>query len=263
MDTQNYSHFVQEFKKIAKIDLALYKDDQMVRRLENFIRNKGFKDFRELAQLLQGNNELVEELKGYVTINVTEFLRNEKMWEDFYKVAVPEIAKEKRKIKIWSAACSSGEEPYTIAILLKEHFPTLDVEIIATDLDSTILEKAKKGNYKKSDIRAFDSRILSRYFKEVDKDHLEVTDEIKRKVRFERHNLLEDPFPKMMDLIVCRNVLIYFKDDAKNEIYTNFSQSLVNNGILFIGATEQIFKPEQFRFKILKSFFYQKQKEGM
>lgn len=262
MDTQNYSYFIQEFKKIAKIDLSSYKDDQMVRRLENFIRNKGYKDFMELGQLIRTNKELVEELKGYITINVTEFLRNEKMWEDFYKVAIPELAKGKRKLKLWSAACSSGEEPYTIAILLKEHFPNLDVEIVATDLDAVILEKAQKGVYRKSDIRAFDSRILSRYFDVVDGDFLKVKDEIKAKVRFERHNLLEDTFPKSVDLIVCRNVLIYFKDDAKNEIYTKFSNSLTDNGVLFIGATEQIFKPEQFGFKILKSFFYQKQKEG-
>lgn len=262
LDTKNYHYFVEEFKQITKIDLIQYKDDQMVRRLENFMRNKNYKDFKELAEAIRNNQQLVTELKGYITINVTEFMRNEKMWEDFYKVAIPETSKGKRKIKIWSAACSSGEEPYTIAILLKEYFPSLDVEIVATDLDAVILDKAKKGIYRKADIRSFSEQVLSRYFEEIDKDTIKVKDSIKNKVRFEQHNLLLDPFPKFVDIIVCRNVLIYFKEEAKNNIYKNFFNSLNEQGVLFIGATEQIFRPEQLGFKILKSFFYQKQKEG-
>lgn len=261
MVTQNYQYFIKEFKQITKIDIAKYKDDQMMRRLENFMRNNGFNDFIELGQSLKKDRDLVEKLKGYMTINVTEFLRNEKMWEDFYKIAVPNIANGKRKLKIWSAACSSGEEPYTIAILLREHFPNLDVEIIATDLDETILAKAKEGVYRKSDINnTFDKWVISRYFDDIDEHTIKINSDIKKRIRFEKHNLLEDPNPKFLDLIVCRNVLIYFKEEAKQGIYERFSQSLNDNGILFIGATEQIFKPEQYRFKILKSFFYQKQK---
>jgi chemotaxis protein methyltransferase CheR len=254
----NYQYFIEEFKKKTKIDISKYKDEQMVRRLENFIRNKGLKDFIELTNGFKKDHQLVVELKDYITINVTEFLRNEKMWDVFYKIAIPEITKNKRKIKLWSAACSSGEEPYTIAILLKEHFPTLDFEIIATDIDEVILEKAKNGVYKKDDVKSFDSKLLKKYFNELDFATIQIKNEIKQKVKFERHNLLADPYPKFIDIIVCRNVLIYFKDDAKEEVYKKFSSSLNDEGILFIGATEQIFKPEQFNFKILKSFFYQK-----
>lgn len=261
MDTKNYQYFIKEFKQITKIDISKYKDEQMTRRLENFMRNNGYKDFMDLGSKLKSDQGLVDKLRGYITINVTEFLRNEKMWDDFYKLAVPEVTKSKRKIKIWSAACSSGEEPYTIAILLKEHYPNIDVEIIATDIDDVILEKAKTGIYKKNDIRAFDNKILSKYFTDNGDGTIKVKDDIKKKIKFEKHNLLEDPYPKFVDIIVCRNVLIYFKEDAKSEIYTRFSKNLNDNGILFIGATEQIFKPEQYSFKILKSFFYRKQKE--
>lgn len=263
MDTPNYQYFIQEFKKISKIDLSSYKDDQMVRRLENFIKNNGFKDFKELADNLKSNKQLVEKLKGYITINVTEFLRNGKMWDDFYKIAIPMISKGKRKIKIWSAACSSGEEPYTIAILLREYFPSLDFEIIATDLDETILEKAKEGKYKIDNLKGvFSDRIIKKHFDQFDENGIQVKNEIKRKIKFEKHNLLQDPYPKSLDMVVCRNVLIYFKENAKQKIYDRFCSNLNEDGIVFIGATEQIFKPEQHNLKIVKSFFYQKQKEG-
>ncbi|MGF7535561.1 protein-glutamate O-methyltransferase CheR [Bacillus mexicanus] len=264
MDTPNYQYFIQEFKKISKIDLTSYKDDQMVRRLENFIKNNEFKDFKDLADNLKINKSLVEKLKGYITINVTEFLRNEKMWDDFYKLAIPMISKGKRKIKLWSAACSSGEEPYTIAILLKENFPSLDFEIIATDLDETILEKAKEGKYRIENLKGvFSKGVIDKYFDQLDTNTIQVKNEIKRKIKFEKHNLLEDLYPKFLDMIVCRNVLIYFKEDAKQKIYDRFCANLNDQGIIFIGATEQIFKPEQHHLKIVKSFFYQKQKEGI
>ncbi|MED2737739.1 protein-glutamate O-methyltransferase CheR [Bacillus toyonensis] len=262
IDTKNYHYFVQEFKKITHIDLLKYKDDQMMRRLNNFIRTNDYKDYLGLAQSMRTDKQLVKELEEYITINVTEFMRNEKPWKDFYQKIVPELVQSKRKLKIWSAACSSGEEPYTVAMLMKEHFPGIEVEIIATDIDISILEKAKKGIYRKADLKTLDKRLLTKYFDEVDDKTVKVKEEIKKKVKFERHNLLESPYPKFLDIVICRNVLIYFKDDVKTSIYGKFSQSLNEGGVLFIGSTEQIFNPKQFNFHSKVSFFYHRKKEG-
>lgn len=254
----DYQYFIQEFKRHSKIDLGKYKETQMIRRLENLMQKKQMKGFRQLADAMKTDRKLVEELKSYMTINVTEFLRNGRIWGDFKDVAVPRVSQGKRRIKIWSAACSSGEEPYTIAILMKEHFPGLDFEILATDLDAEILAKAKQGIYPKTEISMFDKGLIGKYFDEVDAKTVQVKSVLKNHIRFDRHNLLEDIYPKGIDLIVCRNVMIYFTDEAKDAVFHKFSQCLNKDGILFIGATEQIFKPEQYKFSVLKSFYYQK-----
>lgn len=258
LEMDNYQYFIQEFKRQTKIDLGKYKETQMIRRLENLMQKKRMKDFKELADAMKTDRKLVEELKSYMTINVTEFLRNGRIWADFQDVAVPRVSQGKRKIRIWSAACSSGEEPYTIAILMKEHFPGLDFEIVATDLDAEILVKAKEAVYQKSELSMFDSGVLTKYFDVVDAKTVRVKPLLKNHIQFDRHNLLEDIYPRNVDIIVCRNVMIYFTDEAKDAVFHKFSQCLNKDGILFIGATEQIFKPEQYKFSVIKSFYYQK-----
>ena len=257
----DFDVFKKEFYQLTKVNLDLYKEEQLKRRLENFIsKNKisEFKNFSDLTLKMKKSKELQDVIEEYITINVTEFLRNKNMWDILLNEMIPKISKNKTKIQIWSAACSTGEEPYTLAILMKEKFPKIDFEILATDLDKTVLEKAKNGVYKNQSLIPFENVVISKYFNKVDQNHSIVTSDIKKHIKFMKHNLLEDAFSNQKDLIICRNVLIYFKEETKEVIYERFNRSLNDEGILMIGSTEQIYKAENHNFKSIKPFFYQK-----
>ncbi len=254
----DYQAFTEMIKKKTKIDLNLYKEVQMKRRLTSLRDKRGFATFRSYFQAIDKDNELMEEFLDKMTINVSEFFRNSKRWEVLEKKILPEILKKKSKIKIWSAACSTGDEPYTVAMILKQYIDLKNVSILATDIDEKILERAKQGIYTERALKEVPQKFKEKFF--VHKDSLYIIDDqLKKSITFKKHNLLNDPFPKGFDLIICRNVMIYFTDEAKTQIYHKFSESLVDEGVFFVGSTEQIFTPEKYKLKLLDTFFYTKQ----
>ena len=252
----NYSFFVDKWKKITGVDLALYKEAQMKRRLTSLYEKKGYGDFREFALALEKNEDLLQETLDRMTINVSEFYRNYKRWEVLEKTILP-LLKPAKTLKVWSAACSTGEEPYTLSMILSRQKGLSDYQIIATDIDDKVLAKAKEGVYQERSLQEVPKEIKELYFTQ-DGNRFAVKDEIKKNIRFQKHNLLADAYEKDFDIIVCRNVLIYFTEEAKERIYHKFSGSLKNNGVLFVGSTEQIFNPEKYGFQSTDTFFYQK-----
>ena len=143
-------------------------------------------------------------------------------------------------------------------MLLAEFIPMKKIKIFATDIDKMVLKQAKKGIYDYKSLLNVPSEMLGRYFKRIDSKHYKISDEIKKCVHFRRLNLLEDEFPKRTDLILCRNVIIYFTDDAKNALYKKFYNSLNSNGVLFLGCTEQIVDYKEYNYDLIESFFYKK-----
>lgn len=253
----DYDAFTEMIKKKTKVDLNLYKEVQMKRRLTSLRDKRGFKEFTTYYKAIEKDQEMMEEFLDKMTINVSEFFRNSKRWQVLEEKILPELIKNKPQLKIWSAACSTGDEPYTIAMILSQHMEMSEVSILATDIDEKILERAKQGIYTERALKEVPKQLKDRYF--THKDSLYTIDEkLKKAITFKQHNLLSDPYPKGFDLIVCRNVLIYFTDGAKTEIYQKFSESLVNEGVFFVGSTEQIFTPEVYQLKLLDTFFYQK-----
>lgn len=252
-----YSAFVEKIHRKLDIDLAMYKEAQMKRRLTSLRNKHGYGDFRTYYDALAAKEVLMEEFVDRLTINVSEFYRNPKRWEVLTEKIIPEVAGDKRKLTVWSAACSTGEEPYTLAMIFNEHFSHLQVDILATDLDEKVLEKANLGHYKAQSLKDLPAAMKSKYFTYQDNTYM-VNEQLKRSITFKQHNLLNDPYPANVDLIVCRNVLIYFTDTAKDNIYHNFSRSLIDKGILFVGSTEQIFNPEDYQLSLFDTFFYQK-----
>ncbi|UAY71886.1 CheR family methyltransferase [Bacillus paralicheniformis] len=252
----NYSFFVDKWKNITGVDLALYKEAQMKRRLTSLYEKKGYGDFREFALALEKNEALLQETLDRMTINVSEFYRNYKRWEVLEKTILP-LLKPAKTLKVWSAACSTGEEPYTLSMILSRQKGLSDYQIIATDIDDKVLAKAKEGVYQERSLQEVPKEIKELYFTQ-DGNRFAVKDEIKKNIRFQKHNLLADAYEKDFDIIVCRNVLIYFTEEAKEKIYHKFSGSLKNNGVLFVGSTEQIFNPEKYGFQSTDTFFYQK-----
>jgi len=253
----DYEQFIEGIKRRTGIDLALYKEAQMKRRLTSLYEKKGFSNFVQFLSALEKDKDLMNEFLDRMTINVSEFYRNGKRWEVLQNKIFPKLLASNKRLKIWSAACSTGEEPYSLAMVLSNHVPLSQINILATDLDENVIQKAKLGLYPERSLVEVPKDIQKKYFNQ-EGAFFKVNDEIKRTVTFKKHNLLKDHYDSNYDLIVCRNVMIYFTEEAKDQIYANFSKALRPGGILFVGSTEQIFNPARYGFEVEDTFFYRK-----
>ena len=255
----DYEQFKVPVYQLTNIDLNCYKERQMKRRIDTLIDKHKFSGYEDYVHALKHDKELFEEFVEHITINVSEFYRNPEQWNILEKQILPElIANGHGKINVWSAACSTGDEPYSLAMLLSDYLPKRDIHILATDIDKQILEKAAAGIYNQKSMVSLPKKYLEKYFTKIGEKNYKISDEIKRCVEFKNHNLLKDTYPKGFDLILCRNVVIYFTDEAKNMIYKNFYQSLKKHGVLFIGSTEQITNYRELGFDRLSSFYFEK-----
>ena len=216
----------------------------------------GANTIEEYIGILKKDLNQRQKFIDYLTINVTEFFRNPEIFNEFEKV-IKQYLDFKNSLKIWSAACSTGAEPYSLAMMLKEAAPNVNHKIIATDIDNTILERAKKGEYSKQEVKTIPKPLMNKYFKEEGNNYL-IDNNIKRMVTFKKHDLILDNYENNFDVIVCRNVVIYFNQDIKDKIYDKFSKSLKKGGILFVGATESIYNYKAFNFEKVSTFIYRK-----
>lgn len=253
----NYEGFKSQVLSLTGIDLNCYKENQMKRRIDALIKKNGCDGYSSYIQLIKSDRKALEDFVAYLTINVTEFFRNPSQWEILEKHIIPFLMQEKGTLKIWSAACSTGDEPYSLAMTLAQLMPLSKFQIIATDIDKEVLEKAQAGVYTARTLANIPTKLRDKYMTKQD-DNYVIRQEIKDRITFKKHNLLKDPYPSHMDLIVCRNVLIYFTEEAKRDIYINFNKALRNDGILFVGSTEQIIMCQEYGFEPNKIFFYQK-----
>lgn len=258
MVSGDYERFKKDIFSLTKIDLSAYKEKQMRRRIDTLIERNSFKDYAGYADGLKKDTALFDEFVNYITINVSEFYRNPDQWNLMDKEFIPELIKKFGKnLKIWSAACSTGDEPYSLVMAFSKHLPLNQIKIHATDLDKTVMAKAKVGLYGAKSLAGVPAEFKTKYFDKVGPSY-QIHDEIKRQVEFKEHNLLKDAYPTQQDLIVCRNVLIYFTEEAKDEVFRKFAASLKKGGILFIGSTEQIMNYKEMGYERRNSFFYEK-----
>ena len=257
----NYEVFKEEILRLTKIDLNAYKERQMKRRIDALISKHKVTSYTTYAAMLKSDKKLFDEFVNYLTINVSEFYRNPEQWRILEKEVLPQLFdKFGKPLKIWSAACSTGDEPYSLVMLLSKFMPLNQIKIIATDIDLQVMEKAKAGLYSEKSVKELPNEFIDKYFEKMNNHTYEISDKIKSRVEFKQHNLLKDSYPSSCDLIVCRNVMIYFTEEAKREIYINFNKALKEDGILFVGSTEQIIQPKQLGYTSMKSFFYKKVK---
>ncbi len=255
---KDYEAFKAEVYKVSTIDLNAYKERQMKRRLDSLIKKNGFDGYDDYVKALRLKGEVYDEFITYMTINVSEFFRNTNQWKVLEETIFPYLFdKFGSNLTIWSAACSTGDEPYSLAMVLSRFMPLTKVKIIATDIDEQILSKAKVGLYNEKSIAGVPKDLRDKYFEKIGQSY-KVKDEVKRCIQFKQHNLLKDPYPKNVDLIVCRNVLIYFTEEAKDEIYKKFNSSMKKDGMLFVGSTEQIIQCQRYNFVSDYTFFYKK-----
>jgi chemotaxis protein methyltransferase CheR len=255
---ENYEKFKKEVLELTKIDLNFYKEKQMRRRIDSLAIKSACKTYDEYVHLLKTDHEKFEQFINFLTINVSEFYRNPEQWKLMDEVVIPKLIKEHGKsLHVWSAACSTGDEPYSLVMALSRHLPLSSIRILATDIDKQVISHAQVGLYNEKSITNVPEDLKKKYFTKVGKSY-QISNDIKRCVTFREHNLLKDKYPRDFDMILCRNVVIYFTDEAKNMIYQNFHTSLKNHGVLFIGSTEQITNYKELGYNRMSSFYFEK-----
>jgi chemotaxis protein methyltransferase CheR len=257
---QDYGLFKTRFYELSSIDLNLYKEKQMKRRITSLAEKYGFITYLAFFNELKANKKLYDIFINYLTINVSEFYRNPNQWEVFERIIIPLLSQHKKlsDIKIWSSACSTGDEPYTVVMILNKFLPFEKISVLATDIDNEAMSKARSGIYSFRSIKDLPGGFKEKHFTRITEDTYQVSDKVRNCVQFKQLNLLKDSYPKNIDIIICRNVLIYFTEEAKDYIFKEFGKSLSKNGVLFIGSTEQIMNYNDYSIKPIETFFYQK-----
>jgi chemotaxis protein methyltransferase CheR len=217
-------------------------------RLDPVARKWGKGSLDELALALRTDKDLATAVIDAMTTNESLFFRDVHPFEQMRTIILPELAKARGKggkIRIWSAACSSGQEPYSISMVVADESQKLGgctVEIVATDLSTEILARARAGTYTHFEVqRGLPIRYLTKYFKR-DGDRWQIDQALRAMVRFEPNNLLEQAWPAgNFDVIFCRNVLIYFDQATKTRLLDRFAAKLPGDGFLFLGGAETAF----------------------
>ncbi len=228
-------------------------------RLKERLRKSGIADIDEYYKKITSDEGEMKTLLDTVTTNLTRFFRNTAHFNAFEHYVIPELVKHKKSggdnsIKIWSAGCSTGEEPYSLAMVLKDILPPgFKFDITASDLSLKCLMTAKEGFYSDQKVNGVSEKYLQRYFEKKPNGYL-VKEDIRNSVKFDYHNLKADSGQRDLDIIFCRNVIIYFDEAAQINVINKFYQSMNNHAYLFIGHSESLFGMDT-KFEFLKTDF--------
>ena len=263
MDVDVYTRVKATIKSNLKIDLENYKPEQMMRRLDSWLVRSHSSTWKDYFDVLSADTYEREKFRNYLTINVTEFFRDQNRWVTLREEVLPYLVKNAKEdrhnntLKLWSAGCSIGAEPYTIAILMEDAFPHQKYSLLATDLDRGALMKARaRGPYSPEDIHNLNEVQRKRYVSLNVPYYL--NENLQKQIRFEEQDLLSAHFDTGFDLIVCRNVVIYFTAVAKDALYAKFAAALQPGGVLFLGGTEIISGASKYGLQNFGISFYRK-----
>ncbi len=264
-DEKEFTDLKTIIKKKLGFNCDGYKQSHLKRRLAVRLRANNSESYKEYAMTLLKNEDESEKLKETLTVNVTELFRNPETYETFSTVGLPELIKTKEKnrtIKVWSAGCSNGEEPYSIAIMLFEFLGyranKYNISILGTDIDDDSLRIAECGVYKPKQLEKISKERLDRFFIKQGDDYV-VADDVRNIVHFKHHDIISGPGLYGFDIIFCRNVMIYFDKSLQGELYMKFYDSLNEGGYFLMGKTETLigktgglFKPVDIKERIYR-----------
>lgn len=264
MEERGFVALLDKVRRERGLDCCQYKVNFLKRRLAVRLRARGVESYREYARLL--DDEEYEKLFEALTINLSYFFRGETAFKALRAKVLKPLLQEKAKrgsrlIRVWSAGCASGEEPYSVAVLFHEllgkHLKDWQIRIHATDLDAGALEKARRGVYSEFSFRGVNPKYIAQYFTPLSQSEYAIKPEIAALVKFERRDLIADSPPRRLDLILCRNVMIYFSRQQQQRLLTIFHRTLNDEGYLMVGMTEvlmgataRLFKPLDLRERI-------------
>jgi chemotaxis protein methyltransferase CheR len=228
--------------RLLSIQCQNYKEDYIERRVLSRMRLTNREDFREYHSYLLSSPDEQQLLRNALTINVTKFWRDNDVFGMIQKEILPDIFRKKSRVRIWSAGCATGEEPYTLALIIHDLLRLREgvtVTIYATDIDEVVLGRAKEGIYDKKSLENLTSGQLRRHFFERPDGKYEVRPHLKEMIRFGAHDLMSGrPTTNYLDMILCRNVTIYFTERQKNELARMFQSALLKDGYYVMGKTE-------------------------
>ena len=268
-----FSYTDADFSRVQKIigehagiNLSEAKRSLVYNRLTKRLRNFGMDSFQQYLDYVDSHVE--EEFSHFVnaiTTNLTFFFREEHHFDFLREEELPRLMKKNsatKKLRIWSAGCSTGEEPYSLAITVKEAVPPgWDVKILATDLDFNVVEHGKAGIYDERRVEGMSQSRLTKWFKHGSGENgskVRIKDELREMITFKQLNLMHEwPMKGPFDVIICRNVMIYFNKETQARLTDRYADYLVENGHLIIGHSESLFKVTE-RFKLIGKTIYQK-----
>lgn len=265
MTNKDFNRIVSLAGKYTGIVLGEHKRDMVYGRIARLVRKNGMQTFSQYLDYLEQNPQCeLSEFINAITTNLTSFFRENHHFEALEKQVLPEMKRknsDNKRLRIWSAGCSTGPEPYSIAITLRRSaFPSdWDVKLLATDLDSNVLAKASSGIYPASEVDGLDSALVKSYFnKSASGKEVKVKESVRKYIFFKRLNLLEPwPMSGPFDIIFCRNVVIYFDKPTQKKLFDNYANMLAPGGYLFIGHSENLHGISD-RFESLGNTIYRK-----
>ena len=259
----DFNRMVSFVKSNYGIDL--YKKRQLIQsRLANVVKAKGFRDFKEYVDYLltRGDGDDINELLSKLTTNYTYFQRETESFDYFVKSILPELTRRHsrdKNLSIWSAACSSGEEPYNITMYMMDYFGSQwgawDTRILATDLSVEVLSKAQRGVYNLPE--NMPAAWKRQYFTQISGNSYQISPKVKSNVVFRQFNLMEPiRFKRKFDVIFCRNVMIYFDQPTKTSLINRMYDAVVPGGYFIISLSENL--PSETRWKRVSSSIFRK-----
>lgn len=248
-------------KESTGFNCEQYKEAHFRRRVNVRVRATSSENYGEYLRLLKKDSEEYEYLIKALTINVSEFFRNPETFEVIEKEVIPFLIKSRsdsliKSIRIWSAGCATGEEAYSLAMLLHKvlnrDYNKYRISIIGTDIDTLSLEKAQKGVYLENVLKNVDASTKENYFVKLNETY-QVSDQLKSMIRFKRQDMISESCTGRFDLIICRNVMIYFKKEVQEQLQLNFHKALNRGGFLVIGKAETLLGAASNHFKTYNS----------
>jgi chemotaxis protein methyltransferase CheR len=253
-----YVVFCNGVARLTGIDLLQYKRGQMERRLRTFAERKGMRKLTEYLAVLSRDDRELEQFLDRVTINVSQLWRNPEQWESLGRSIVPELAARGGRIRVWSAGCSYGAECYTIAAVCLEYAPGVRVEVKGTDVDARMLDRASAGIFSHDDTRTVPTASLERWFERIP-EGWRARSELARTLSFEQGDLLAMRFPTAAyDLVLCRNVVIYFNEDVRDALHGRLATALRSGGYLVVGSTERVAAAPDLGLDLASPFTYRR-----
>lgn len=263
-DFENIREMVGERTGIVLSD---HKIDMVYGRLARRLRQLELKSFKDyLARLKQDDDQELVEFTNALTTNLTSFFREPHHFEFLRNTGIPELVKRRpnKRLRVWSAGCSTGEEPYTIAMTLQESLPlirTWDVKVLATDIDSNVVARAKAGIYERERLNGVSQERLNRWFRKgtgSNQGKARASAELQDLITFKQLNLMHQwPMRGPFDIIFCRNVVIYFNKETQRVLFNRYADLLADDGYLIVGHSESLHKVTD-RFELLGKTIYRK-----
>ncbi|MGV6815734.1 MAG: CheR family methyltransferase [Thiotrichales bacterium] len=265
---EEFRYFKELAKKVSGISLADNKKELVYGRVSRRLRTLSLNSFKEYIQILEKRDPAeLEQFSNMITTNLTSFFRESHHFDFLKSNVMPSLMKARsstKKISIWSAGCSTGEEPYSIAMALLDGVPNIkswNIKIYATDIDSKVVQHARNGVYELDKVSGLPGTYMERFFMKgvgQNKGFARVKKEVSDLIEFSQLNLMNTwPFDTQLDIIFCRNVVIYFDQETQTRLFSRFSDALADDGRFFAGHSEALYKVTD-KFDLLGKTVYQK-----